>query len=84
MGGAVWSVWVILAPGSGVWGSLGFFFLRGGGFSFGGPGGFGSGVAENWFTKPGLWEHILSIFSQAKQQNTEFTNFSLVRTPEIY
>ena len=41
------------------------------------------GVAENPFTKPGFWEHFVDI-SQEKQQNTEFTKFSLVRTPEIY
>ena len=41
------------------------------------------GVAENWFTKPGFWEHFVS-FSNEKQQNTEFTKFSSVRTPEIY
>ena len=41
------------------------------------------GVAENSFTKPGFWEHFV-VFSQEKQQNTEFTKFSLVRTPEIY
>ena len=41
------------------------------------------GVPENWFTKPGFWEHFVS-FSQEKQQNTEFTKFSSVRTPEIY
>ena len=28
--------------------------------------------------------NILSIFPRKKQQNTEFTKFSLVRTPEIY
>ena len=41
------------------------------------------GVAENSFTKPGFCEHFVD-FSQEKQQNTEFTKFSLVRTPEIY
>ena len=41
------------------------------------------GVAETSFTKPGFWEHFVD-FSQEKQQNTEFTKFSLVRTPEIY
>ena len=41
-----------------------------------------SGVAENWFTKPGFWEHFVS-FSQEKEQNTAFTKFSSVRTPEI-
>ena len=41
------------------------------------------GVAEKSFTKPGFWEHFVD-FSQEKQQNTEFTKFSLVRTPQIY
>ena len=41
------------------------------------------GVAKNSFTKPGFWEHFVD-FSQQKQQSTEFTKFSLVRTPEIY
>ena len=41
------------------------------------------GGAENSFTKPGFWEYFVD-FSQEKQQNTEFTKFSLVRTPEIY
>ena len=41
------------------------------------------GVAENSFTKRGFWEHFVD-FSQEKQQNTEFTKFSLVRTPEVY
>ena len=40
-------------------------------------------VAENSFTKPGFWERLVEI-AQEKQQNTEFTKFSLVRTPEIY
>ena len=39
------------------------------------------GVAETSFTKSGFWEHFVD-FSQEKQQNTEFTKFSLVRTPE--
>ena len=33
--------------------------------------------------KPGFGELFVD-FSQEKQQNTEFTKFSLVRTPEIY
>ena len=33
--------------------------------------------------KPGFWEHFVDFF-QEKQQYTEFTKFSLVRTPEIY
>ena len=41
------------------------------------------GVAENWFTKPGFGEHSVD-FSLEKQQNTEFTKFCSVRTPEIY
>ena len=41
------------------------------------------GVAENSFTEPGFWEHFVD-FSQEKQQNTEFTKFFLVRTPEIH
>ena len=41
------------------------------------------GVAENSFTKPGFWEHVVHS-SQEKQQNTEFTKFSFVRTPEGY
>ena len=41
------------------------------------------GVAENSFTKPGFWEYFVD-FAQEKQQNIEFTKFSLVRTPEIY
>ena len=41
------------------------------------------GAAENSWTKPGFWEQFVD-FSQEKQQNTEFTKFSLVRTPEIY
>ena len=41
------------------------------------------GVAEISFTKPGFWEHFVD-FSQEKQQNTEFTKFSSVRTPEIH
>ena len=41
------------------------------------------GVAENWFTQPGFWEHSVS-FPRKKQQNTEFTKFFSVRTPEIY
>ena len=41
------------------------------------------GVAENSFTKPGFWEHFVD-FPQENQPNTEFTKFSLVRTPEIY
>ena len=41
------------------------------------------GAAENSFTKLGFWEYFVD-FSQEKQQNTRFTKFSLVRTPEIY
>ena len=41
------------------------------------------GVAENSFTKPGFWEHFVD-FSQERQQNIEFTKFSLGRTPEVY
>ena len=41
------------------------------------------GVTENSFTKPGFWQLFVKI-SQEKQQNTEFTKFSLVRTLEIY
>ena len=41
------------------------------------------GVVENSFTKPRFWEHFVDS-SKEKQQNTEFTKFSLVRTPEIY
>ena len=41
------------------------------------------GVAENWFTKPGFCEYFVG-FSREKQQNTEFTKFSSVQTPEIY
>ena len=41
------------------------------------------GAAENLFTKPGFWEHFVD-FSQEKHQNTKFTKFSSVRTPEIF
>ena len=41
------------------------------------------GVAQNMVTKPGFREHFVD-FSQEKQQNTEFTKFFSVRTPEIY
>ena len=27
------------------------------------------GVAQNWFTEPGFWEHLVN-FSKEKQQNT--------------
>ena len=37
------------------------------------------GVAENSFTEPGFWDHFVD-FSQAKQQNGDFTKFSSVRT----
>ena len=40
-------------------------------------------MAKNWFTKPGFWEGFVD-FSEEKQQNTKFTKFSSVRTPEIY
>ena len=35
-----------------------------------------AGVAENSFTKPRFWEYFVD-FSQEKQQNPEFTKFSL-------
>ena len=34
-------------------------------------------------SKLGFWEYFVD-FSQEKQQNTEFTKFSLVQTPETY
>ena len=40
-------------------------------------------IAENSFTKPGFWEHFVD-FSQENSKHTEFTKFSLVRTPDIY
>ena len=42
------------------------------------------GVAENSFTKPGFWGTFCRFFPKEKQQNTEFTKFSLVLTLEIY